>query len=994
MGIGLLVGITATANVLSLGMFRDALQDFVFGYEVDDSAASQNRESGEALAKQIEEEGVVMVKNENNVIPFDKDVETQINVFGWSSTIWIPGGSGSGRVVKANSNSGLYANTGFLEALHKYGIETNEELTNFYKSYANSRPGYENGTLNTYDYQFHRLIEPEMGRYSDELLDNALNYSDTAVVVLGRVSGESSDAPLVQYKGSNVSSQPNDTERTYLDASLEELALLDYVASNYDKVVVVINSTNTMNLSFLDDIEGLSGCLVVGGTGVNAATGVVSVLYGDANPSGKLADTYPYDFKTNASYANSGSEGIGSYTNSSGLYPADGTTNGNVGNNSQRYDAVSYLDYVENIYVGYKWYETADAEGYWDDVDNDYGKGYDGVVQYPFGFGLSNTSFSWDIVGLNHAHNSNLAKNDEIKVTVRVTNTGEIAGKDVVELYYTPKYNKGGIEKSAINLAAFAKTALLEPGLFEDVELTFNVEDMASYDYNDANGNGIYGYELEAGDYEIKLMTDSHHLKEMSRSTATVHDNAVITYKVNSNLYYDVDSVSGLDVYNKFDTDGYDGVAIDGSDSDSNIEYMSRADFDSTFPEAKAAARAMSNNVKALNLYTAQMATADNDDSDENPTFGANNGLKVYENGKVTDLGLELGADPEHAQWDSILDQLTEAELRNLTLHGYIQTAALGSVGKERHRAVDGPNQIGSFNVATFGTGFPNATLVAQTWSTKLAYDLGLALGAEARTLNYEGWYGPGINIHRSPFGGRNYEYFSEDAYLTGIMASQEIKGAKNQGVYCFLKHLVCYEQESMRDGIYVWLTEQSLREIYLKPFKLAIQVGGANGIMTSYNRIGAVWAGGSKALITGVVREEWDFQGIVLTDYADHHKFMNGDQQLRAGGDIWMDGFNNNGQYQFGSANNSNTFRLRLREAGKHVLYGWLNAAYTQSIYDPSEDEIQVVIGKKGAPVDWWVGALYGVDVAVGVIAVGLVALIIVPGIIKKNKKSEDSAE
>ena len=975
-GAGLVGVIVLTVNILALGVFKKTLQDFVFGYKYDAAAQEQNRASGLNLAKELVEEGVVLVKNDEETLPLNKALNKQVNVFGWGSVCWVPGGSGSGRVVNPEKTSDLYAKKGLIEALNDYGIETNTDLTNFYKSVATTRPGYASGTLNTYDYQFHRIIEPGIDSYSDALLEDAEDFSDTALVVISRVSGESSDAPTVQYLGSGSSSVPNDPDKTYLEASDEELELLEYCAETYDNVVVIVNSTNTMKLDFMDSIKGLDSCLVCGATGMEAASGVVSVLYGDANPSGRLADTYAYDFATNASYANSGAQGVNSYLGASGLYPNDGTTNGNVGNNSQKYDAVSYLDYVENIYVGYKWYETADVEGFWNNVDNKFGKGYEGVVQYPFGFGLSYTTFSWEVIETKIANNQEITEDSEISVTVRVTNTGEEEGKDVVELYYTAPYTKNGIEKSAVNLAAFAKTSTLKPSLFEDVTLTFKARDMASYDYNDANNDGFEVYVMEKGDYQVKLMTDSHNLKEMS--------NNVITYKVNKNIIIDTDPYSGNDVYNRFTgSDTEDGVSIDGSDSGADINFLSRGAFKATFPEEKEDPRQISESIKKNNLYNAEMAIADNDSSDTAPTFGANNGLKVFDNGKVTDLGYKLGADYDADEWDDVLDQLTEAELRELTLHGYVKTAKLNSVGKAEHRNVDGPNQIGSFNVPSAGTAFPNATVVAQTWSTRLAYDFGLALGAEAKTLGYEGWYGPGINIHRSPFGGRNYEYFSEDPILSGYMSAAEVKGAKNLGVYCFLKHFITYEQESLRDGISIWLTEQALREIYLKPFEIAIHEGGATGVMTSYGRLGATWAGGNKALISGVLREEWGFNGMVLTDYADHQKFMNGDQQLRAGGDLWMDGYSNNGSYKFDTA--SNTFKQHLRRAGHDVLYGWLNTELTAKNYDPSQDKISVVVGEKGAPKTEWITGVIIADVVIGLGLAAWVTLVL----LKKDKKA-----
>ena len=979
----LLIGVNVATTI-----FEGAITLALSTVDLDSAA----RASGEALSRQIEEEGIVMVKNDDNTLPLDVDA---VNVFGWSSTQWIMGGSGSGRSVGKNMNN-FTPEVDLLKALTEAGIEYNRELTNMYKSYLGERPFWSTGALYTHEYEFSRLYEPSVNDaryYSEDFKSMCWDYSDTALVVLGRVCGESNDCPTVQYKNytssGKVPASNTDTSRTYLDISTEEEELLTYVGQNYDNVVVIINSTNAMNLGFLDKIAGLDACLIVGGTGNTAARAIPDVLLGykvsqdeegnyirtPVSPSGKTVATYAYDFTTNAGYANTAMAGTSTYLGTGTIYPMT-TTSPNVGNQDNKYPGVSYLDYAEGIYVGYKWYETADAEGFWSSSfarDKWNVNGYSDVVQYPFGYGLSYTEFEWKVRSSSVAQNSALTKNGTVTIEVEVVNVGEYPGQDVVEVYYTPPYKKGGVEKSAINLAAYKKTQVIPAGGSEVVTLSFKVSDMASYDCDEKVVTGG-GYILEKGNYQIKLMTDAHTLANVTYGSNT------ITCNVPADIIYYDDPVSGEEVKNLFGADSADGFAVDGSDSGNNITYMSRNNFAGTFPQ-KTAQRTMSAELKNKVLY--KQADANAWEAAHNaatePVTGADNGLLLYENNKVTELGVELG-NPDNYDaevWEDILDQLTLSEMQNIVLHGYLNETGANNVrnlsfGNAPNKSVDGPAQVGSFNQANFGTGFPNPTVLAQTWNDELAKSMGLAAGNEAKGMGYTGWYSPGVNLHRSAFGGRNYEYYSEDAYLTGKMAASVVQGSLNAGTYCFAKHIIGYDQESWRDALYCWMTEQALRELYLKPFKMAIDEGGLTGLMTSYGRIGAVWSGGSEALLTDLVRTEWGFKGAILTDYADHQEFMNGDQMIRNGGDIWMDGFTNNGQFKFGSS--SAAVKTNMRYAVKHILYMRLNAEYVSSEYDPGADGIKVVRGGKDG--SFWKTYLYVGDAVLGVIAVGLIAL------------------
>ncbi len=969
----------AAALILNVVCF--ALQDTLDAYAGSrPSLTGELSAAADDLAWEIEAEGLVLLQNNDSTLPLDDSV-TKVNVFGWSSTQWISSGSGSGGSSTAQVD--------FLDALTQAGIEYNTELTDMYRAFLNERPLYGvRSSLNSTAEELCRLYEPSISDttyYSEALLSGAEAYSDTAIVVIGRYAGESNDCPKVQYKQTTKGGDiVTDDSRTYLDLSTEEEELLTYVGSHYENVIVILNTTNQMSVGAIECIEGVDACILAGATGDDGTKAVVAALYGEVNPSGRLTDTWVYDLTTSSTYVNSGAEGLGYYTNGIGLYPADGTTIDVSTGDSSLYEGVAYVDYTEGIYVGYKWYETADAEGFWDDVSNEYGDGYDGVVQYAFGYGLSYTEFSWEIVDITAgklntaggelnangtelgADSGELSADGTISVTIRVTNTGDAAGKDVVQLYYSAPYYTGEIEKSYVNLADFAKTGLLKPGESEDVTLSLSVYDMASYDCYDANHNGFAGYELDAGEYTFFVSRDAHNAVDSFTCTLT------------ENIQFPEDPDTGAAVSNLFTgEDALDGVSLDGSDSNADILWLTRADFAATFPYEKSNDRAMTDNVAALNLYTEEMAATLSDEKEETVTTGADNGLSITnEDGSISELGYALGADYDDPRWDDLLDQLTVAEMENLVLHAYTKTEALSSIGKDKTREADGPTQVGSYSYGITGRGFPNPTTLAQTFNKDLAYEYGLVSGAEAVQLGLDGWYAPGANLHRSAFGGRNYEYYSEDSCLTGVFASLTIQGAKNTGVYTFLKHFAVNDQESARDGVYVWMSEQALRETYLKPFHMAVEAG-CTGIMTSYNRVGAVWAGGSYALLTGVLRNEWSFRGAVLTDYADHHAYMNADQMLKAGGDLWMDGWLSNGSFQYDTSSLSSL--QTLRRAAKNVTYMVLEAAYTARQYAAQNpDSVYVTEAQYG--INIWRTALAAFDVAV--------VLIVIASFIRKNRK------
>lgn len=944
-----------------------------------------NPEEGDSVVQSVAEEGFVLLKNENNVLPLKSDKVERLNLFGWASTdagiLMCGGGSGD---FTMKGNDGVQKDVVYLqealeglEALHdhediecdgKCSFEINTELVNFYKSYCtvnrnggtDNRPGWFNYSS---DPKYFNLVEPDISSYPAELLSQAEEFSDTALVVISRTGGESLDLPKYQRKYIPKAGQPasatagtvvTDETRTYLELTTEEEGLLNYVKGAYAKVIVILNTSATIEAGFLED-EAIDGAIYIGTPGQSGNVSLANILRGNVTPSGKLVDTYAYDLTTAASWANSPNANI---TNS----PTGEKTYTNS-------SSEKYIDYQEGIYVGYKWYETADKEGYWNSVSNEYGNGYEGVVQYPFGYGMSYTNFSWYVKNVSPANLANITDETEIEIKIDVRNEGTVKGKDVVEVYYEPPYKSGGIEKSSANLVAFAKTEELEPGQVQTLTLKFKAADMKSYDYSDANNNGHAGYELEKGDYLIKLSTDCHTVKSDISGFGT--DKGVITYSVASDIKITEDEVTGYTVENRFTGDEADGgVSIDGANSNANITYLTRADFEGTFPQESTDRRAKDSRINANGWLSTK------NDTNEMPIQGEDGDLRLVKNMGSVDAEynvelIDFYGDPENydsVEWEVLLDQITVAELENVVMKGGYATWEIPSVGKPKVVDLDGPTGFNRHpNGAPEFTGFPSAIIVAGTWNTNVAEYYGQVVGTEGSQAGVGGWYAPGMNIHRSPFCGRNYEYYSEDPFISGMIGAAVVKGTLEKGVYSYIKHFAVNENENGREGLYTWLTEQALREVYLRPFELSIKIGKANAIMSSYNRIGDTWAGGSHALMTEILRNEWGFKGASVTDYVDgnsRNNYMGVDQGIRAGNDIWLENGNdaNKGSMNYNDRTSATAVAC-AREATKHVIYMYCNTLKTSwdagnevGDVNQAEDKIQL-----------WEIAWYAADVVIG---------------------------
>lgn len=916
--------------------FEPNITPFLFGYGIDydDPDTQLTAEQGKQLAIEIEANGAVLLKNENDSLPI---VDKKLNVFGWGGCdngfIYMGGGSGHGA---------SYDETSLYKGLREAGFEINEELATAYNNLSFRRnSGY------SLDHSvIYRLYEPDDSFFTESLMTNAKNFSDNAMIVISRFGEEGTDWPRCQYD-----SQGNklDNNRTFAQLTVEEEKLIERVCDNFENVTVLLNTSNAIEAGFLDN-EKIDSALYMGLGGSYGSLGVGKLLTGEATPSGKLADTYAYDFTTAPSYVNAGYEGIGRYTGSmQAMYPN------------------SYSDYGEGIYIGYRWYETADVEGVWDDVDNEYGKGYEGVVQYPFGYGLSYTDFEWAVTSTTVSNNSTLAEDTEITYKVVVTNTGDVKGADVVELYAEVPYTPGEIEKSSIVLVDFAKTSVLEPGKSEELTLSINTRDLASYDCYDANNNAFMGYEVEGGEYKLSFRTDVHTKKEMADNL-----NPTYTYNVpEAGFKYATDEVTNHPIENRFTT--YENPAsgakstiteeqaavaysIDGLDSGQGIQYLSRTNFATTMPVHNG-----DRNGDSIYDSCATHKPFNNED-DVMPKTGSKD-----TNWKLSDMG---GVSYDDPKWDELVSQMTVEELALISARGGYTAVAVDSVGKPAGLVVDGPSGLNSGIMSPDGVRaitYPCQTIVACTWDWKDAYKMGVSIGKEAAAIGVIQWYGPGLNTHRSPMGGRNFEYFSEDPILAGKLCAKEIQGAKEQGLAAYVKHFAANDSDTGRNGEYRWLTEQSLREIYLKPFEIAVKEGGCNAMMTSVDRIGSTRVAGSYSLLTEVLRGEWGFVGSLVTDFYQGGNVHDADENIRAGNDMQLDP---NGKIEYFDDLKSATAIIALQKSAKNQLYTYVECKYLQAT--ASGEDLGSIMVSKTNPNGYWIIGVYAFDV-VAVAALGV---------------------
>lgn len=880
-----LVGIVVAVSMMLTGPLSTLLNNATTTkYMLSDTTVSKANE----LAKEVQSEAITMLKNDDSNLPLSNK---KVNVFGWGSTNPVYGGTGSGSMSKQ------YKTVSLLDGMKQAGLKTNTELSKLYTDYRKDRP--EVGMFA----QDWTLPEVPAKQYSDKLVSDAKDFSDEAVVVLTRVGGEGADLPTdmkakgITYKNNSKDYDDFQKGESFLQLSKTERDMIDLVTSNFKKVTLVYNGANTFQFDFLNDypqIQSVVWCPPAGQTGFSA---LGEVLAGETNPSGKTSDTFLKNLTKSVSYNNFGKFEYTNMADKAAKYK--GFTGDDV-------TAIpGFVNYSEGIYVGYKFYETASDEG----LIN-----YDDTVAFPFGYGLSYTSFDQKLDSVKY-------KGGKVTVTATVTNTGDKAGKDVVEVYYNPPYTDGGIEKASKNLAGFEKTKELQPGESQKVTVKFDDDDMASYDYK-----GAKAYVLEKGDYDISIQSDSHHV--IDHKAITVKD--TVTYDSDSNTHNGDKTVA---------TNQFDDVAGD-------VTYLSRADHFANYKEATAAPTnfKMSDKAKETFYNNSNYDPKKFDkDSDKMPTTGAKNGLKL------SDM---YGKDYDDADWDKLLDQLTFDDMDNLIANGGYGTQALKSVGKIQLTDADGPASLNNNFTGVGSIGFPASTAFACTWNKDLAKQFGEMIGDMAHDMHVAGWYAPAMNIHRNAFSGRTFEYFSEDSLLSGVMASSEISGAKSKGVYSFMKHFALNDQETKRtEMLCTWTNEQAMREIFLKPFEMSVKEGGAQAVMSSFNYIGNTYAGASSNLLQTVLRGEWGFKGFVLTDYFGGYGYQNADQEVRAGNDSMLATTKITNHITDKSA----TSVKAMRQAAHNILYTAANSWQ----YANGEPKVATPIWKTAMYVAWGVTAV-----------------------------------
>ena len=868
--------------------------------------SDETNEEAAEVAEEIMEDGIVLLKNES-LLPLNET--KKLNIFGWESINPAYGGAGSGGI------NDLYDIVSLNQGLENAGFSINQELVDFYNNYGADNPEM------SIQKQSWTLPEPPVDTYSDELIKSAKEYSDVAVVVLSRKAGEGhNDIPMDVRKAAydNNSDEYDDFPEGehYLQLSQTERDMVDMVCSNFDNVIVVYNGANQFELGFADEYPQIKSVVWCPGTGNVGFNALGKVFSGEVNPSGKTPDTFIYDMTTAPWWNNAEKT---EYTNL-----ADMAVEGMNAGTAQVY-APAFTNYVEGIYVGYKYYETAAQEGAID---------YDKTVQYPFGYGLSYTEFEQKMGELEE-------KDGQISVDVEVTNTGDVAGKDVVEVYYKPPYTNGGIEKSSANLIEFAKTDLLQPGESQTVTVTFSIEDMASYDENNAKA-----YVLEKGDYVISINSDSHTVLDQKTYTA---DKDVVYKGENKRAS---DDTAATNVF---------------ENAKGDITYLSRADHFANYEEATAApasAELGEPYVSEYHLNSNFDKTTYLNDEDVMPTTGADNGLTLAD---------MRDADYDDPRWEKLLDQLTVDEMANMIAMAGYQTAAMDSVGKVATLDFDGPAAINNNFTGVGSIGFPIEVVVASTWNKELAQAWGECMGKISQEMGAEGWYAPGMNTHRTAFGARNYEYFSEDGVLAGNMGANAVEGARKYGVYSYIKHFALYEGNAKM--VSVWSNEQAIREIYLKPFEISVKQGGANAVMVSWSFLGDKWTGESSNLMNTVLRDEWGFRGMALTDFFRNngHGFMNADAALANGVDVMLSTFN-------GEENNvanpeHPTSVLQMRNACKNVMY----TVVSSWAYDGEHEE---------TGMENWKKAGIGIDIVIALFMAGMEVLVIRG--YKKRKNAE----
>ena len=950
-------------------------------FKKDASSASEQMEKAQDVVERIGAEGSVLLMNESSALPLAEGAK--VTLLGKTSADLITGGTGSGAVSVTGKNT-------VKSAMEQAGLEVNDTMWNFYTSGAGSTYVREDseGSLNNVlpDFTTFKINEVPQSAYSATEWDSVKNYGDAAIIFLGRVCGEGFDMPWFNS---------GDGTGNLLELTAEEQALLAKAkqlkdAGDIRKIVVILNTSYALELDFLrPDIcgvdYGIDACMWIGLPGESGINGVAEIIAGKVNPSGKLVSTYTYD---NFSAPAMQNMYVTSYANAE----EKGLTYGGNGSLYNKY----YIAYQEGIYVGYRYYETR----YEDYVLGNTKVGeynYDDTVAYPFGFGLSYSEFSYSDFEMTE-------NEDSFTFTVTVNNNSDVTGKDVVAIYmqspYTEYDREYGIEKAAVELVGYTKVEVPANGRVENVTVTVDKTELRTYD---ANGAGTYI--LDKGNYYFALGNGSHEaLNNILAKKADIADNSNgavnkerMTSAGNAGLVeqYTVaeqdneifaTSVTGEEITNQFDSADLNRRDEDASN---DIVYLSRSNWAGTMPKATFAAKAYTaafNSLSANDEMVAELSnTYKSSSGGTMPTMGAKNGLKLIQFRGV-EMNESIEWNGKTYTWDDLLDQLTFAEMARLIGQGYHNTAYISSVSKPETKDENGPAGITTSLTggSARGTCYPSADLRAATFNDELVKEMGVMLGNDALWSSpkvYSGLYGPGGNIQRTPYGGRNFEYYSEDPFIGGNICANEVEGIQSKGIFVYLKHFALNDQESGRDGISVWANEQAIREIYLQQFETSIVKGGAHCVMSSFNRVGATWSGANKNLMTNVLRGEWGMDGQAVTDYSGND-FMDVALGLLAGQDIW-DYSGTKWTNKLNTLKNDANIVNAMRQASARILYTVANSNAMNG-YTVDTD----VTGT----LAWWQSALIAADVIFGVLTVAAATMLVFT--IVKNKKQPEVAD
>lgn len=903
------------------------------------SSEYETTEEEKELCKQVEAEGIVLLKKENNALPLDGD--ESVALLGQDSVDFVYGGSGSGSVDSSTAPT-------LKDAMEASGFTVNQTLWDFYSTGAGSsyRKTYPDESGNG----SFAVNEVPQSVYTSSVL-SSMDSNDAGIVVLGRSGGESSDLPTTALS----------TGYLYLEPDANELALLELACEKFNTVILIVNPSNAMELGVLDDdkYSNVKAAIWVGGVGQEGMYAIGEVLNGNVNPSGRLADTYAYDSLSAPSAANLGDYSI---TNSS-------VDKGN-----------KYIVYQEGIYVGYRYYETR-YEDYVLGQGNAGEYDYASTVQYPFGYGLSYTEFTWSDYEVTMG-------DDEITVNVTVKNTGEIAGKDVVEVYmqspYTEYDKENGVEKSAVELVGFAKTPELEAGEEYTVTVTVEKSVMASYDSQNAET-----YVVDEGIYYFAAGTDAHNALNNILSAKGVSDSSLSGDNINSKLVYayeqtefdnstySVSSSTGNKISNQF-TDNYADINTYTDD----CVYLTRSDWEGTLPQSAYSSGSMTASDEMLaDLEFYRTDEVINDSSATMPTNSSTS--TSYTVQQMTEV------DYDDSKWDDIVNQLSVSQMTRLVRMGGYSTIQIDAIGLPSTIDKDGPSGISGTLVGGESTmAWPTEVVMSSTWNTELIEEMGVVIGQQSIDSGVAGWYAPGVNIHRSPYSGRNFEYFSEDGILSGKICAAEMRGVRSKGVIAYMKHFALNDQETNRYGGCIFANEQSIREIYLKGFEHTVTEGGASAAMASMNRIGTRWSGASKELMTYILRDEWGFKGMVITDQASVSGMFYQDMisGLWAGTDLWLN--TNNNYWSLSDWTDNATVMSNVHRAAKNILYSVTNSNAVID-YESGGSSVKDV----DTSMATWKILLYVADAVIWTAcAVGIVVPTVL--LIKNKKKSTIKAE